>query len=124
MYIIISMISYNSIFFVDNFVSLILFSAGVGRTGTFIGLDSLLKQGRDTGKINVFEFVKQMRGDRMTMVQTPVKILNTINQTECFDCDDIVLLFDKHNACVEYFEGKDMLMSRFYLHCLNLDAAV
>ncbi|XP_061180609.1 receptor-type tyrosine-protein phosphatase epsilon-like [Saccostrea echinata] len=46
-------------------------SAGVGRTGTFIGLDSLLKQGRDTGRINVFEFVKQMRESRMTMVQTP-----------------------------------------------------
>lgn len=48
-------------------------SAGVGRTGTFIGLDSLLKQGRETERINVFEFVKQMRQDRMTMVQTPVK---------------------------------------------------
>nr|XP_034335012.1 receptor-type tyrosine-protein phosphatase zeta-like [Crassostrea gigas] len=46
-------------------------SAGVGRTGTFIGLDSLLKQGRETEIINVFEFVKQMRQDRMTMVQTP-----------------------------------------------------
>ncbi|XP_065941646.1 receptor-type tyrosine-protein phosphatase epsilon [Magallana gigas] len=45
-------------------------SAGVGRTGTFIGLDCLLKQGRETGEINVFEFVKQMREDRMTMVQT------------------------------------------------------
>ncbi|XP_062605502.1 receptor-type tyrosine-protein phosphatase T-like [Saccostrea cucullata] len=46
-------------------------SAGVGRTGTFIGLDSLLTQGRETGRINVFEFVKQMRESRMTMVQTP-----------------------------------------------------
>ncbi|XP_061170426.1 receptor-type tyrosine-protein phosphatase mu-like [Saccostrea echinata] len=45
-------------------------SAGVGRTGTFIGLDTLLKQGRETGRINIFEFVKQMREDRMTMVQT------------------------------------------------------
>nr|XP_022303306.1 receptor-type tyrosine-protein phosphatase mu-like [Crassostrea virginica] len=45
-------------------------SAGVGRTGTFIALDSLLKQGRESGRINVFEFVKQMRQDRMTMVQT------------------------------------------------------
>ncbi|XP_078330573.1 receptor-type tyrosine-protein phosphatase T-like [Crassostrea virginica] len=45
-------------------------SAGVGRTGTFIGLDSLLKKGRESGRINVFEFVKQMREDRMTMVQT------------------------------------------------------
>lgn len=48
-------------------------SAGVGRTGTFIGLDCLLKQGRETGEINVFEFVKQMREDRMTMVQTTVR---------------------------------------------------
>ncbi|XP_061180601.1 receptor-type tyrosine-protein phosphatase mu-like [Saccostrea echinata] len=45
-------------------------SAGVGRTGTFIALDSLLEQGKEMGRINVFEFVKQMREDRMSMVQT------------------------------------------------------
>ncbi|XP_078327334.1 uncharacterized protein LOC111111930 isoform X4 [Crassostrea virginica] len=45
-------------------------SAGVGRTGTFIGLDSLLQHGRKFGRINVFEFVHQMREERMTMVQT------------------------------------------------------
>ncbi|XP_061180598.1 receptor-type tyrosine-protein phosphatase kappa-like [Saccostrea echinata] len=45
-------------------------SAGVGRTGTYIGLNVLLHQGRETGRINVFEFVKQMREDRMNMVQT------------------------------------------------------
>nr|XP_022306525.1 receptor-type tyrosine-protein phosphatase alpha-like isoform X1 [Crassostrea virginica] len=45
-------------------------SAGVGRTGTFIGLDSLLKEGQESERINIFEFVKQMREDRMTMVQT------------------------------------------------------
>ncbi|XP_078327491.1 uncharacterized protein LOC111112706 isoform X1 [Crassostrea virginica] len=45
-------------------------SAGVGRTGTFIGLDALLQHGRKFGRINVFEFVHQMREERMTMVQT------------------------------------------------------
>nr|XP_022304830.1 receptor-type tyrosine-protein phosphatase alpha-like isoform X2 [Crassostrea virginica] len=45
-------------------------SAGVGRTGTFIGLDSLLQHGRKFGRINVFEFVHKMREERMTMVQT------------------------------------------------------
>lgn len=59
-------------------------SAGVGRTGTFIGLDSLLKQGKETERINVFEFVKQMREDRMTMVQTPVKIILFLKK---FNCD-------------------------------------
>lgn len=64
---------------------LVLFlSAGVGRTGTFIGLDSLLKQGKETERINVFEFVKQMREDRMTMVQTPVKIIIFLKK---FNCD-------------------------------------
>lgn len=77
---------------------LIVLSAGVGRTGTFIGLDSLLKQGRETGKINVFEFVKQMREDRMTMVQTPVKILNTESNRVVWL--DGIISFDKHNARV------------------------
>lgn len=62
----------------------IVLSAGVGRTGTFIGLDSLLKQGKETGKINVFEFVKQMREDRMTMVQTPVNNHNFKKQLNGF----------------------------------------
>lgn len=85
---------YTLLFFFPNFLS-----AGVGRTGTFIGLDSLLKQGRETGNINVFEFVKQMRGDRMTMVQTPVRInskksftgfkLNSIHSNAI--CCDVVL---------------------------------
>ncbi|XP_061180604.1 receptor-type tyrosine-protein phosphatase alpha-like [Saccostrea echinata] len=58
-------------------------SAGVGRTGTFIGLDSLLKQGRKTGWINVFEFVKQMRDDRMTMVQTPEQYIFLHRALQC-----------------------------------------
>lgn len=55
-----------------------LYSAGVGRTGTFIGLDSLLKQGQELGRINVSEFVRQMREDRMTMVQTAVSSTHEI----------------------------------------------
>nr|XP_034319182.1 receptor-type tyrosine-protein phosphatase alpha-like [Crassostrea gigas]XP_034319183.1 receptor-type tyrosine-protein phosphatase alpha-like [Crassostrea gigas] len=68
-------------------------SAGVGRTGTFIGLDCLLKQGRKTGEINVFEFVQQMREDRMTMVQTT---------------DQYIFL---HKALQFGFEDKDTVIS-------------
>lgn len=74
-----------------------MLSAGVGRTGTFIGLDSLLKQGRETGKINVFEFVKQMREDRMTMVQTQVKnnskeatLISDIVHSNAISCDVVL----------------------------------
>ncbi|XP_061185379.1 receptor-type tyrosine-protein phosphatase kappa-like [Saccostrea echinata] len=44
-------------------------SAGIGRTGTFIALDVLSRYGKDNGKVNVIEYVKAMRKDRMTMIQ-------------------------------------------------------
>ncbi|CAG2223624.1 Tyrosine-protein phosphatase 1,Receptor-type tyrosine-protein phosphatase F,Receptor-type tyrosine-protein phosphatase eta,Tyrosine-protein phosphatase non-receptor type 13,Tyrosine-protein phosphatase non-receptor type 11,Tyrosine-protein phosphatase 10D,Tyrosine-protein phosphatase corkscrew,Receptor-type tyrosine-protein phosphatase H [Mytilus edulis] len=45
-------------------------SAGIGRTGTYIGLDALYEEGRDTGFVDVVNFVKKMRNSRMNMVQT------------------------------------------------------
>nr|XP_022306729.1 receptor-type tyrosine-protein phosphatase T-like isoform X1 [Crassostrea virginica] len=45
-------------------------SAGIGRTGTYIALDALYKEGNKTGKINVCEYVTFMRACRMNMVQT------------------------------------------------------
>lgn len=51
------------------------FSAGVGRTGTYIALDALYYIGKQTGKVNVADFVKKMREDRMTMVQTNVNLM-------------------------------------------------
>nr|XP_022307759.1 receptor-type tyrosine-protein phosphatase alpha-like [Crassostrea virginica] len=45
-------------------------SAGIGRTGTFIALDALYKEGKRSGKINVAKYVKIMRSCRMNMVQT------------------------------------------------------
>ncbi|XP_052064448.1 receptor-type tyrosine-protein phosphatase alpha-like [Mytilus californianus] len=45
-------------------------SAGIGRTGTYIGLDALYKEGSSTGFVDVVKFVKKMRYSRMNMVQT------------------------------------------------------
>eukprot|EP00731_Ephydatia_muelleri_P019021 Em0011g1061a len=45
-------------------------SAGVGRTGTFIALDTLLDTMRSETSISVFEVVKDMRRRRVLMVQT------------------------------------------------------
>nr|XP_022305063.1 receptor-type tyrosine-protein phosphatase epsilon-like [Crassostrea virginica] len=44
-------------------------SAGVGRTGTYIALDALYREGQNTGEINVPLYVKTMRKDRMNMIQ-------------------------------------------------------
>lgn len=45
-------------------------SAGVGRTGTFIALDIMMQRIKQERKINVFDLVKQLRSQRMKMVQT------------------------------------------------------
>lgn len=47
-----------------------VFSAGVGRTGTLIGLDIIMQRLKHESKINIFETVKELRFQRMKMVQT------------------------------------------------------
>ena len=51
---------------------LICCSGGIGQTGTFIALDSLLDQGQSDGQVDVFNFVSHMRTERMDMIETQV----------------------------------------------------
>ena len=46
-------------------------SAGVGRSGTFIGLDFLMDQADSEGRVNIYKCVDNMRIARVNMVQTP-----------------------------------------------------
>nr|XP_034318459.1 receptor-type tyrosine-protein phosphatase T isoform X7 [Crassostrea gigas] len=45
-------------------------SAGIGRTGTYIAIDVLFEAGKTHSKINIAEYIKKMRRNRMNMVQT------------------------------------------------------
>lgn len=63
-----------------------MLSAGIGRTGTYIAIDVLSETGKMHNKINIAEYVKKMRRNRMNMVQTyviidnnPIKFSTTIN---------------------------------------------
>ncbi|XP_062600597.1 receptor-type tyrosine-protein phosphatase gamma-like [Saccostrea cucullata] len=69
-------------------------SAGVGRSGTFIALDALHQQGLETGVLNVAEYVRKMREDRMNMVQN-------VDQYICL-----------HIALMESFQGCSVVMSK------------
>ena len=50
--------------------------AGVGRTGTYIAIDAMIDKIEQEGKIDIYNFVLQMRRERSLMVQTVVSEYN------------------------------------------------
>ena len=52
-----------------------VFSAGVGRTGTYIAYDNLVEELQATGKVDVKRAVLKMRENRKDMIQNKVKIM-------------------------------------------------
>ena len=67
-------------------------SAGVGRTGTFIVLDSMMERMKVEDNLNVYEFLCQLRAQRPMMVQTEV-------------CDS----FREHNSLLEYADNSQFV---------------
>lgn len=50
------------------------YSAGAGRTGTFIALSNILERVKAEGLLDVFQTVKSLRMQRPHMVQTVVSV--------------------------------------------------
>jgi len=57
-------------------ISLLWYSAGIGRTGTFIALDILTEQGQVVGYVDPFGCVTELRNQRVSMVQTVVNLIS------------------------------------------------
>ena len=58
------------------------FSAGVGRSGAYIAIDSLLEQAKQEDQVDVFRFTALMRSNRVNMIQTVVGVY-TLTHTNC-----------------------------------------
>ncbi|XP_064624769.1 receptor-type tyrosine-protein phosphatase T-like [Lineus longissimus] len=72
-------------------------SAGAGRTGTFIGIDYLIRQGKAEKKVNFYECVLKMREQRPNMVQNVGQYAHV------------------HDAILEFFKvGITYIQSAFY----------
>ena len=56
----------------------ICFSAGVGRTGTYITLDNVLDQIEAEGLVDIDGVIAKARNQRMKMVQTKVNRYNPL----------------------------------------------
>ena len=51
-------------------------SAGVGRSGAFIVLDSMMERMKTEDTLNIYEFVSELRTQRVLMVQTQASCKN------------------------------------------------
>lgn len=85
-------------------------SAGVGRTGTFILIDSMLKRIEKEDCVDLCEFLLQMRQERMYLIQTPEQYLfayealmeayesgKTAVEIDCFRNNYITFIRDYEN---------------------------
>lgn len=92
-----------------------MFSAGIGRTGTYIAIDVLSETGKIHNKINIAEYVKKMRRNRMNMVQTYVIIDNNPNKFST-TINKIIIKINMEVVMGLYAKNKTVLLCFSYFN--------
>lgn len=52
-----------------------MYSAGAGRTGCFIAVDIMLDMAENEGVVDIYNCIRELRSQRVNMVQTEVGVL-------------------------------------------------
>lgn len=118
-------ISINNIS-IKKFLYFLYYSTGTGRTGAYIALDYIYKTGKLSGRVNVAEYVKTMRKNRMNMIENYVRKGNYYGHkwqfSEIFNCKNYVYglfsILSRYITLVIYFiNGFERLLfkSEFYM---------
>ncbi|XP_030851934.1 receptor-type tyrosine-protein phosphatase epsilon isoform X2 [Strongylocentrotus purpuratus] len=83
-------------------------SAGIGRSGVLIAMDSVVEQAKRTGKVNVHGFVQAMRECRQNMVQTDEQYVFLHEAVlESLVCDDTRIPVDGFEVRLQELTKQD-----------------
>ncbi|XP_058812317.1 tyrosine-protein phosphatase 99A [Topomyia yanbarensis] len=103
-------------------------SAGVGRTGTYIVLDAMLKQIESKGMLNVFGFLRFIRAQRNYLVQTEEQYIFIHDAlVEAIDSGETNIKIDAIGGLVnhiEYIDSQYKLITSYQPKDINLTSAL
>jgi receptor-type tyrosine-protein phosphatase gamma len=103
------------------------FSAGVGRTGTYIILDAMLKQIEHKRLLNVFAFLRHIRTQRNFLVQTEEQYIFIHDAlAEAISCCDTNLTTDQiasRELDIEYINDQFKLITAFVPKEIHITSA-
>ncbi|XP_058457054.1 tyrosine-protein phosphatase 99A [Malaya genurostris] len=103
-------------------------SAGVGRTGTYIVLDAMLKQIERKGMLNVFGFLRFIRAQRNYLVQTEEQYIFIHDAlVEAIDSGETNIKLDAIGGLVnhiEYIDSQYKLITSYQPKEINLTSAL
>lgn len=93
----------------------LLCSAGVGRTGTYIGIDAMMEGLEAEGRVDIYGYVVRLRRQRCLMVQVEVK---TYFFNKLFPIINALLFFLPSHTHFKFYLGLHIVNVQLQTHTL------